>query len=362
MEDDQWLRAETISGVVAVTEAEQTAPTPVDAYLVCVTGPGVGTTFPLTAAVTIGRDGADVLLTESDVSRHHARISWTPLGYKLEDLRSSNGTMLNGTRVETSAVVKVGDRIQIGRSVFVLSLQDELSKRVARVQRLEAVATLASGIAHDINNSLFVVLANIDALVEDFPALGDRSSTDELRTSANNAVLLAKRLLRLGKVDSLPATCLNVEDLLRRSVAMASRRATAALEVRVDVPSDLTVNGVYEELHHAFLNLFLNAIDAMPRGGQLVITARPTSQDILGSIRPFLLISVADSGCGMDERTKLRIFEPFFTTKPSDKGTGLGLAMIDSTIRKHRGSIEVDSELGKGTTVKVLLPAAVQGE
>ncbi|MFT3693753.1 MAG: ATP-binding protein [Kofleriaceae bacterium] len=348
-DDDEFLLAETISGVVAMIEPDQTTPTHLDAHLVCVTGPGLGTTFALgrTTAI-IGRANADVLLAENDVSRQHASLTWTPGGYVLDDLDSSNGTLLNGARIVKPRTVKLGDRIQIGRSVLVLSQRDELAQRVARVQRLETIATLAGGLAHDINNSLFVVLANLEALVEDLPELATNRSANELRAGAEVAVGLAKRLLRLGRTEALPLTSVPLEDLVRRAAAMASRRASSPLDVRIDIAADLDVRGVYDELHHVFLNLFLNAIDAMPAGGTLTITAHATADAAT--------VLVADTGCGMDEQTRGRIFEPFFTTKPSDKGTGLGLAMIDSTIRRHHGSIAVSSRLGKGTTFTITLP------
>ncbi|MFT3695940.1 MAG: ATP-binding protein [Kofleriaceae bacterium] len=348
--DDNWLRAETVSGIVVLAEPEQTTPTQLEAHLVCISGPGQGSTFTLSrGATTIGRDKADILLSEGDVSRQHARITFQPQGYVLVDLGSFNGTTLNGAKVERPSLLSVGDRIQVGRTVLVLSIHDELAERVAKVQRLEAVGTLASGIAHDINNSLFVILSNLEALIEDFPEIGASSSTEDLRAGADAAVALAKRLLRLGKKELLQFVRVNVNDLVRRSAAMASRRASSAVEIHIDVPNELAINGVYDELHHAFLNLFLNAIDAMPSGGRITIVGRLES----GLVK----LIVSDTGCGMDERTKARIFEPFFTTKPTDKGTGLGLAMIDSTIRRHHGSIGVESRRGFGTSFTIGLPA-----
>ncbi|HEX7704769.1 MAG TPA: ATP-binding protein, partial [Kofleriaceae bacterium] len=131
----------------------------------------------------------------------------------------------------------------------------------------------------------------------------------------------------------------------------------------IDVPPNLRALGSYDELHQVVLNLCINACDAMPDGGRLTITCHGVTLDggealarQLGIAGEYVELIVSDNGCGMDEATMLRAFEPFFTTKPRDKGTGLGLAMIHSTVRRHGGAIDVTSVVGLGTTFRIALP------
>jgi signal transduction histidine kinase len=357
-----WQRADTEVGAVP-SEATQRGVT--RAALVCVSGPDLGTTFPVAKPVVIGRGKADIVLAENEVSRRHARLYYSGQhGYLLEDLGSSNGTLVNGVKLHKPTIVAVGDRIQIGRTVLVFAQHDELAERVARMQRLEAMATLAGGIAHDFNNALSVIMFNLDVVAEELAPDGDGArSLDEIRAATTSATALAKRLLRLGRPEQLPFVPVPLGELAKQTVAMARRRTQAPLDIAVDVPDDLRALGSFDELHQVVLNLCVNAIDAMPKGGRLAITGRPLaihSDEALARQLPgsgnYVELSVTDSGCGMDEATLARAFEPFFTTKPRDQGTGLGLAMIHSAIRRHHGAIDVTSVVGYGTTFRIALP------
>ena len=362
-----WERAGTEAGtVVEAIEPEQTSRGASNAYLVCVSGPDLGTTFLIgSGPVVIGRDkvGVTVRLTETEVSRRHARVEATAAGYRIEDLRSSNGTLLNGARVTRPMPVSVGDRIQIGKTVLVLTQHDELAERVARMQRLEAMGTLAGGIAHDFNNALSVIVANLDLVASELPPDGDGvRGLDEIRAATTSATALARRLLRLGRPEQLPFAAVDLAELAARTVAMARKRTTAPIEVVVNVPALFAV-GSYEELHQVLYNLCINAFDAMPGGGRLVVSGRSLvikSEEALArqlrAAGAYVELSVTDNGCGMDEATLARAFEPFFTTKPRDQGTGLGLAMIHASIRRHHGAIDVLSAVGAGTTFRIVLP------
>src|SRR3954470_9363084 len=198
-----WQRADTDVGVVPNEHPTQRGVT--RAALVCVSGPDLGTTFPVTKPVVIGRGKADIVLAENEVSRRPAGLYYSGShGYLLEDLGSSNGTLVNGARLHKPTILAVGDRIQIGRTVLVFAQHDELAERVARMQRLEAMATLAGGIAHDFNNALSVIMFNLDVVAAELPEGDGRASLEEIRDATTSAVALAKRLLRLGRPEPLP--------------------------------------------------------------------------------------------------------------------------------------------------------------
>jgi signal transduction histidine kinase len=358
-----WERAGTETS--AAIEPERTSRGTANAYLVCVSGPDLGTTFLIgNGPVVIGRDKVvTVRLTETEVSRQHARVEATASGYRLEDLRSSNGTLLNGVRVTRPMPVSVGDRIQIGKTVLVLTQHDELAERVARMQRLEAMGTLAGGIAHDFNNALSVIMANLELVASELAPDGEGArGLDEIREATTSATALARRLLRLGRPEQLPFAPVDLAELASRTIAMARKRASSPVELVVNVPA-VHAMGSYEELQQVLYNLCINAIDAMPKGGRLVITGRSLEikpeEALARQLRAageYVELTVTDNGCGMDEATLARAFEPFFTTKPRDQGTGLGLAMIHASIRRHHGSIDVLSAVGAGTTFRIVLP------
>jgi signal transduction histidine kinase len=334
--------------------------------VVCVSGPDIGKAFQLGLGDTvIGRGSVDISLTETDISRRHARLTFRGAGIELEDLGSSNGTELNGIRITGSVTVRAGDRIAIGRTVLVFSQHDELEQRVQRMQRLEAMATLAGGIAHDFNNSLAVILCNLEVVAAALPAdaADGREAVAEMEAAATSAASLAKRLLRLGRTEPIPFALVALEPLVARTAAMARRRTHSPVALVIDVPRDLAVLGSCDELQQVVLNLCLNACDAMPEGGQLTITGghvKVNAEDALASQLPkpgtYVELAVTDTGCGMDAATLARAFEPFFTTKPRDRGTGLGLAMIHSSVRRHGGAIDVQSVVGRGTTFRLRLP------
>ncbi|MEO8552008.1 MAG: ATP-binding protein [Kofleriaceae bacterium] len=334
--------------------------------LICVSGADLGKTFRVgTNDLLIGRGLADVSLSETDVSRNHARFSLGDRGFEIEDLGSANGTQVNGRRIERATKVRTGDRIQIGRTVLVFTQHDELEERVARVQRLEAMGTLAGGIAHDFNNALSVVLCNLDVMARAIPAheIDALYCVDEVRAATTAAAGLARRLLRLGRAEPMSFEAVALEQLASQTAMMARRRTKAPIVLSISVPGELRVLGSYDELHQVVLNLCNNACDAMPDGGRIAISARAVELDAETALArqvptagAYIELEVADGGHGMDEDTMARAFEPFFTTKPRDRGTGLGLAMIHTTVRRHGGAIDVHSIVGTGTTFRILLP------
>jgi len=349
-----------------VDESQHTSRGAVRPSLVCVSGADLGRSFPVKLGeIVIGRGTADIVLAESDVSRRHARFQFGDQGFEITDLGSVNGTSVNGRRIDATTPVRVGDRIQIGRTVLVFAQHDELEERVARAQRLEAMATLAGGIAHDFNNALSVVLCNIELIAMAIPGheVEAINCVDEVRAATTAASGLARRLLRLGRAEPMSFEAVALDHLVTQTAMMARRRSDAMIELALAVPTGLRVLGSHDELHQVVLNLCNNACDAMPAGGRLSITARPIELDAEGALArqlpaagAYVELEVTDSGHGMDPETMVRAFEPFFTTKRRDRGTGLGLAMIHQTVRRHGGAIEVESTVDVGTTFRIALP------
>jgi signal transduction histidine kinase len=357
-----------VTGVVPVFASEEpTARFASAVRLICVAGADLGRTFRLVRMpVLIGRGHADVQLRGMDVSRQHARLTTSGNDFTVEDLESQNGTFVNGVMVEGKAEVRVGDRLQIGSTIFVFAHHDELEDRMHQLQRLEAMAGLAGGLAHDFNNALAIILGTLGLFERKLPGNSDlRNMVEEMKTAATSASTLARRLLRLGRTEPLEFEPLALGSLVQRTVTMMARQMPG-IEIHVDISDAVTVKGSQEELHQVLINLFLNARDAMPSGGTLRVFGREVSLDRaqagtlhLPTKGDYVELVVADTGSGMDEATLARVFEPFFTTKPAGHGTGLGLAMIHSIVRRHGGGIVAESVLGHGTTFRIWLPRTV---
>ena len=242
--------------------------------------------------------------------------------------------------------------------------REELQLQLAQAQKMEAVVTLAGGIAHDFNNILAGVLGGL-ALLE--LEVGDDSSSkndiQEMKALLNRGAALTKQLLgfsRRGKHDLKP---LDLSRVVARTSEMYARARTD-IAVQLDfAPSLLAVLMDHSQLEQVLMNLFVNAGQAMPEGGQLLLHAENADladkEGALLGVPPGLYakLVVTDTGSGMDAKTMGRIFEPFFTTKGPGQGTGLGLASVYGIIKNHAGFIGVESEVGKGTTFTLLLPA-----
>ena len=250
----------------------------------------------------------------------------------------------------------------------------ELEARLARSARMESIGRLAGGIAHDFNNLLTAITGYTELLLASLPEGEERADALEIRRSAERAADLTQQLLAVGRRTVLKPLLVSPNDVIGGMETMLQRLIgeDVHLELVLDpaVPSVLADPG---QLEQVILNLAVNARDAMPTGGTLTVATRPAEAGTIAVGRPGVgpgagsgrrddgrraLISVTDTGVGMDEATRGRIFEPFFTTKGQGKGTGLGLASVYGIVDQSGGSILVDSEPGEGTTFSIYLPAA----
>ena len=246
-----------------------------------------------------------------------------------------------------------------------------LEAQLRQAQKMEAVGQLTGGIAHDFNNILTVIQGNADLLAEALPAeAGDlREELRDLRSAAQRGAELVRKLLRVSRQEQLQLRALDLGELVSDLSVMLRRVLPENIDVRVFVDEPVgTIRADTGAVEQILLNLATNARDAMPDGGLLHIATRRAWLDEehraahgWGDPGQYVCLSVSDTGVGMDEQTRGRIFEPFFTTKPAEVGTGLGMAMIYGLVKQHGGFVDVYSELGQGTAVKIYFPVAREG-
>ena len=361
--DEEWLESTTITQVVTTATGEHHPVKQEKALLIVLVGADAGRTHVVEGEVVIGRgSGSDVRIVSDDVSRSHARIRRVASGqYELEDLGSKNGTMVNGVAVERKAL-KFGDKLRIGNtSILMFSQYDELEDQMLQAQRLESIGRLASGVAHDFNNILGAILANVGFLrgIGKTVTFADREVQEclgDIDMAAQRAVQISRQLLGLSRRDEREDVLVDMTDLVHEVVSLVSRTFERSMVVEDELEGGLQVKGDPGQLSQMLMNLCINARDAMlPRGGTLSLHVRATASR---KQQPHVEISVSDTGCGIPEGIRRRIFEPFYSTKGKGKGAGLGLSSVLSIVRQHGGDVEVESEEGRGTTFRVYLPLA----
>jgi two-component system cell cycle sensor histidine kinase/response regulator CckA len=238
------------------------------------------------------------------------------------------------------------------------------NERLNHLSRMESLGTLAGGIAHDFNNILAIILTHT-ALVErrhSDPVLLARA-LDTIRQAVQRGTILARQVLTFASRAEIKLQNVDVVQLIAGVRAMIAESLPENVTLTVDAEPDLPVISADEgQLHRSLLNLCINARDAMHDGGALRIEARRRSAAAMQEEFPdarntdYVVISVSDTGVGMDEETRRHIFEPFFSTKSRGKGTGLGLALVFGVANNHGGLVDVDSYLGAGTTFRLFLP------
>ncbi|MBI3396522.1 MAG: PAS domain S-box protein [Spirochaetia bacterium] len=246
--------------------------------------------------------------------------------------------------------------------------RERLLEQLNQSGKLEGLGTLASGIAHDFNNILSIIMGHTQRL-KDQPTISSESakSIDAIETSALRGTAVVRQLLTLARKDESVSKPVSLNDIASEMRSLLEATFPKTISVTVDLNADLPpVLADASQIHQVLLNLCVNARDAMQQGGRLTIATKKVGRDAVLADFPtanaseYVVMSVTDTGIGMDAETKRRIFEPFFTTKAVNKGTGLGLSLVWSVIQNHRGSIAVDSRPGHGTTFRLYFPVAEQ--
>ena len=240
-----------------------------------------------------------------------------------------------------------------------------LEDQLRQAQKMEAVGQLAGGVAHDFNNLLMVIQAHADRILGQLPQTNScYADAVEIHNATTRAASLTSQLLAFSRKQILQPKVLDLGAVLTEVGKMLERLLGATITLRLEIHPEIGKIKVDRgQLEQAILNLAVNARDAMPAGGTLAIQARnvhfsETQVWRHSSLPPgsYVVLTISDTGVGIDPDAQSRIFEPFFTTKAPGKGTGLGLSMVYGVVKQSDGAITVESVLGRGTTFKVFLP------
>ncbi len=255
-----------------------------------------------------------------------------------------------------------------GRAILYLvdvSEQKALETKFAQSQKMQAVGQLAGGVAHDFNNLLTVIIGNSEFLLMRHQA-GDPSfkEINEIQQNALRAASLVGQLLAFSRKQTMQPRVLTVRDVVGELALMLRRLLREGVELKLEHGADVwPIHADEAQLSNAIINLVVNARDAMPKGG--TVTIRTANETVLTPVAygtgvmpagDYVRIEVADTGTGIPKEVIGKIFDPFFTTKPVGQGTGLGLATVFGIVKQTGGFIDVNSEVGKGTTFRIFLP------
>ena len=242
-----------------------------------------------------------------------------------------------------------------------------LQEQLQQAQKMEAVGTMAGGIAHDFNNILTTILSGTDIVHQTLPEGHEAEATlGDIRKAAENASRLTRQLLAFSRKQIFEARSVDINSIITGIIPLLERLTREKIELSTglgEMPGWIRADPL--QIEQVIINLAMNAVDAMPGGGRLVIESREVSIDRKvvrrhSVVEPgrYVLMTVSDTGHGMDRATAERIFEPFFTTKEPGKGTGLGLSVVYGIVKQHGGRIYAYSEPGEGTTFKVFFPVS----
>ncbi len=295
-----------------------------------------------------------------DFVHQHGYAKDYPVQMKRKDGRTLS-VIISSTPLRNSA----GEITMFRGVIRDITEQKKLEEQLFHSQKMEAVGQLAGGIAHDFNNILSAIIGY--GSIMQMRIGGDaplRHNIDQILSSANRAADLTKSLLAFSRKQIINPKPLRLNDVIGKSLDFLTRLIGEDIEVRTVLNgNDTTVLADNGQIEQVLMNLATNARDVMPDGGTLFMETDIVELDgefirkyPYGKEGRYVLLSVTDSGAGMDEQTKAKIFEPFFTTKEQGKGTGLGLAIVYGIIKQHKGYIHAYSEKGIGTTFKIYLP------
>ncbi len=244
----------------------------------------------------------------------------------------------------------------------------KLESQLRQAAKIEAVGTLAGGIAHDFNNILGIIIGSTEQAIYEIPEWNQASQNlDEIMTASLRARDLVRQLLSFSRKTEQEKRPTKIQTIIKESVGLLRASLPSSIELRSNIPADLrTIMADSTQIHQVVINLCTNAAHAMEEnGGVLEVSLTEIELDDEFSSKFFhagsgiyVQLSVSDTGSGIDPLVEDRIFDPYFTTKETDKWTGIGLSVVDGIVKNHNGAITVNSELNKGTTIKILFPVS----
>jgi len=341
-----------------------------ETYLVVVAGSAAEKYHRIRAGMTFGRDpNADIPVLSRAASRAHALIKRGSDGQLLlVDLGSRNGTLVNGKLTKERAL-ELGDTIQIGGTVFVVADRSAIRDRDLETDHLRALRQVARRMSHRFNNLMSVVLSNVEFLRHETaderqgekPVREEKDEVlAEIETAAHQVIEMTNRLLGFADEPGRKAEPCDIGSLISEVAMVLKSQLESKVELAVDVEPELIVDGDRSALHTMLMNLCVNSLDAMPSGGTLEITSREARPDEASSIPPdapgAVVITVRDTGVGINEKLHKHVFDPLFTTKHQEENIGLGLTAVYGIVRGHHGHIAFESTPGQGCTFQVTLP------
>jgi len=261
-----------------------------------------------------------------------------------------------------------------GRRVRLVVAQDIsarhlLEQQFRQAQKMEAVGRLAGGVAHDFNNLLMVIKGHTELLRNAISPTDQFSKKiEQIERAADRATSLTRQLLAFSRMQVLQPRVMNLNEVVEDMGRLLPRLIGEDIDLEIRTAKNLgAIKADASQMEQVIMNLVVNARDAMPNGGRLLIeTSNEDLDSAYNAVHPvvrqgsYILLAVSDNGTGMDAETQAHIFEPFFTTKPQGKGTGLGLATVYGVVKQSGGFVWVYSELGKGTSFKIYLPRVDQ--
>jgi len=303
-----------------------------------------------------------------DYSVRVPKESADELGHFIDDFNE----MLAQIQARDTALQQAQAQLEERVAERTRELSSEIAERkrvegqLLQAQKMEAIGQLAGGVAHDFNNILAATILQLE-LVQDDPELTGRLRAElkEVEKGAHKAADLTRQLLLFSRQQIMQIKPLDLGEVLTDLLKMLRRLLGEHIEVALQgEPHALWIDADASMMQQVVMNLCVNARDAMPKGGRLTLDARHitlAANTVLANTEAragvFIRLSVTDTGCGIDAATLPRIFEPFFTTKEIGRGTGMGLATVYGIIKQHLGWIEVESQVGVGTSFHIYLPA-----